>query len=397
MLIFAGCSDIGRDNPYEQRLQTLRVEASYPEGYAEYMREGVTIRIENVDLGYTYRMETDTSGAAVFAVANGIYRVTLSDRIDGNVFNGTADRVKVVDDNIDLALPLVHSKAGTIVFKEIYCGGCTKTPQQGTYQADRYVILHNNDSEMQYLDGLCFGTLDPYNSQGTNVWVTQDASGASVFPDFAPIIQCVWQFGGDGEAFPLAPGEDAVVALCGAIDHASQYPLSVNLNKEGYFVCYNNVYFPNTQYHPAPGSNITTDRYLNVVIKTGQANAYTLSVSSPTAVIFRAQDTTIQNFILEDGSVVQKPGSTVDQVVKIPLEWIIDGVEVFDGRSSNNKKRLSPAVDAGYVTQTDIFLGRTLYRHVDEEASEAVGYEVLADTNNSSTDFYERTQQSLHD
>ena len=43
------------------------------------------------------------------------------------------------------------------------------------------MILHNNTSETQYLDGLCFGSLDPYNSQATNVWVTQDEStGATI-------------------------------------------------------------------------------------------------------------------------------------------------------------------------------------------------------------------------
>jgi hypothetical protein len=34
---------------------------------------------------------------------------------------------------------------------------------------------------------------------------------------------------------------------------------------------------------------------------------------------------------------------------------------------------------------------------VDEEATQEAGYEVLMDTNNSSTDFYEREKQSLHE
>ena len=36
-------------------------------------------------------------------------------------------------------------------------------------------------------------------------------------------------------------------------------------------------------------------------------------------------------------------------------------------------------------------------RRTDEELSALVGYEVLADTNNSSVDFYERDKQSLHE
>lgn len=393
-----GCSDINKDNPYENQLYTLQVSAIYPDEYTDYLREGVTVNIEDIDRGNSYKTVTDKNGIARFALTNGIYRIQISDKTDRHIFNGLADKVKLTDGNVTLNLSLTHSKAGTIIIKEIYSGGCTKLPIEGTYQSDKYMILHNNDSEVQYLDSLCFGTLDPYNSQATNVWVTQDeVTGATIFPDFVPIVQCIWQFGGTGKSFPLAPGEDAVVAINGAIDHAAQYPLSVNLNKPGYFVCYNNVHFWNTVYHPAPGNQITADHYLDVVIKTGQANAYTFSLSSPATVIFKAQNTTIQDYVLATGSVIQKPGSTVDRIIKIPFEWVIDGVEIYYGGSSNNKKRISPSIDAGYVTQSALFDGRSLHRRVDEEATREAGYEILEDTNNSSSDFYEREQQSLHE
>ncbi len=222
-------------------------------------------------------------------------------------------------------------------------------------------------------------------------------TGGNRLPDFVPLIQAVWQFPGDGDDFPLLPGEDAVVCLRGAIDHAAQYPMSVNLNKPGYFACYNTTYFPNTVYHPAPGDRISVDRYLNVVVKTGQANAYTLSNASPTLVIFRAEGTSIQDHVLGKDNIIPVPGSTVDNVVKIPFEWVLDAVEVFDARSANNQKRLVPSLDAGYVLQSDVFMGRSLMRKVDEDASKVSGYEVLADTNNSLNDFYETQKQSLHE
>lgn len=396
--IVGGCTDIDKENPYENRLHTLEVAAVYPDDYTDFLREGVTVTVEDVDRGNSYKTVTNEKGTAQFALTNGIYRIQISDKADKHIFNGLADKVRLVNGDVTLNLPLTHSRAGTIIIKEIYCGGCAMLPLEGNYQSDKYIILHNNDSETQYLDNLCFGTLDPYNSQATNVWVTQDeATGATIFPNFVPIAQCIWQFGGTGTSFPLAPGEDAVVAINGAIDHAAQYPLSVNLNKPEYFVCYNNVYYWNTMYHPAPGDRITPDHYLDVVIKLGQANAYTFSIFSPATVIFRAQDTSIQDFVAEEGNVIQKPGSTVDQVVKIPIDWVIDGVEIYYGGSSSNKKRISPSIDAGYVSQSATFDGRSLQRRVDEEASQEAGYEVLEDTNNSSSDFYEREQQSLHE
>lgn len=396
--ILTGCTDIDKENPYDGQLHALQVTAVYPDGYTEYLREGVAVKIEDVDRGYSYKAKTDKNGAAKFSLAKGIYRIQISDKSGQDIFNGLADNVKLTDDHMTFNLPLLHSKAGAIIIKEIYCGGCTKLPLEGDYQSDKYVILHNNDSEVQYLDSLCFGTLDPYNSQATNVWVSQDPiTGSTLFRDFAPVVQCIWQFGGTGKTFPLQPGEDAVIAINGAIDHAAQYPQSVNLNKPGYFVCYNNVHFPNTQYHPAPGDQITPEHYLNVVVKTGQANAYTYSISSPATIIFKAKDITIQEFVLEKDNIVQKPGSTADRVIAIPWEWIIDGAEVYYGGSSSNKKRISPSIDAGYVTQSATYNGRSLHRYVDEEATQEAGYEILVDTNNSSADFYEREKQSLHE
>jgi hypothetical protein len=84
-------------------------------------------------------------------------------------------------------------------------------------------------------------------------------------------------------------------------------------------------------------------------------------------------------------------------VVKVPYEWILDAVEVFEGSSSNNQKRLQPSVDAGYVMLSDTFLGHSLIRLVDEEATAASGYEILRDTNNSLNDFYESERQSLYE
>ncbi len=49
------------------------------------------------------------------------------------------------------------------------------------------------------------------------------------------------------------------------------------------------------------------------------------------------------------------------------------------------------------MLQSDVFMGRSLMRRVDEQASASAGYEVLSDTNNSLNDFYETDKQSLHE
>ena len=386
-LMLCGCLSL-EQNPYEESLCTLEVSVVWPEGFEGETATGVTVKAEEINLGHSYSAVSGSEGKAVLQLSSGVYRLSVSERRDADVFNGTVDKVIVSRGVSSAAIQLKRSKAGTIVIKEIYCGGCLKTPEEGTYQNDQYIILHNNHYEVQYLDSLCFGTLLPYNAMATNPFISRDGEGNVTYPDFAPIAQCVWRFPGDGLSFPLQPGEDAVLVLRGAIDHSARYPQSVNLNKEGYFVCYNNTYFTNTTYHPVPGDKIDPARYMDVVVKTGIANAYTFSINSPTALLFRLRG---------EPDVRQVPGSTVDKVTAIPYEDVIDAVEVFSGSSSANAKRLIPELDAGYVSLQNSFLCHTLMRSRDEAASEAAGYEILSDTNNSSNDFYERETQSLHD
>lgn len=398
VFIWTGCTEFKSANPYEGNLHYMTVDVKLPENFENFEEDGFNILIEDMNTGSRYSAQTDASGMVTKALPNGLYRITASGKVFTDVFNGTADKVVLSGKDLHLELQMTHSKAGAIIIKELYNGGCKKLPQDGDYQADQYFILHNNDYQVQYLDSLCIGTLAPYNSTGNNPFVTKDPStGKTIFPDFLPIIQAIWQFPGDGDDFPLQPGEDAVICLRGAIDHSLQYPLSVNLNKSDYFVCYNITYFPNTAYHPAPGDLISADRILDVVIKTGKATAYTLSISSPTLVVWKPKGVTMHEFVRNPENITPVPGSGTDDVVKVPFEWVYDAIEIFDGRSSNNSKRLAPSLDAGYVLQTDVFLGRSVMRHIDEEASAEAGYEVLMDTNNSLNDFYETEKQSLHE
>jgi hypothetical protein len=390
-LLVAACVEEYK-SPWPDALQLLSVNAVYPDGYAHAVHEGAVIRIEEVSSGATYLAKTDSRGLAEIQVPPGIYRITCSDRTGKDLFNGAADKVVVTERRI-VDLRLAHSTAGGLVVKEIYTGGCSKEPQEGTYQSDKYLIIHNNDLETVWLDSLCIGTLAPYNSTAENPWA--DASG-QLPAGFVPIIQAVWMVPGEGSRFPLGPGQDAIICLNGAIDHSAQYPRSVNLDRPDCFVCYNPL-FTNANHPPAPGPHIRHDQILELVIKVGQANAYTISVSSPTAVIFKARGTDIYSFVKDNRNLQLTPGSTVDWVVTIPTEWVLDGVEVFDGRSSNNGKRLISSIDAGYVTQSEPFKSHSLLRNTDEPASAAFGFEVLQDTNNSSNDFHERETQTLHD
>ena len=79
---------------------------------------------------------------------------------------------------------------------------------------------------------------------------------------------------------------------------------------------------------------------------------------------------------------------------KVPVENILDGIEVFSTAWDENYKRLTAAVDVGKATFTPR-LGHALQRKVDKEQSEKQGHTVYIDTNNSTNDFIETETASL--
>jgi len=387
-LILWSCMELETENPYADDMHQLTIRLVLPAEYQDLSLDSISVELRDNANGVIYEGISDSTGNVTVAVLNGVYSATLAAMIDYERFNASLGSIVVDGRDCQVNMNLLHSRTGDILIKEIYCGGCLKLPAQGKYNVDSYMILHNNTNHTVYLDSLCLATLDPYNSNASSVWA-QDIS-------YAPLIQAVWQFPGDGSSHPLESGKDAVISIYGAIDHSAQYPLSVNLNKPDYYVCYNPGLFPNTTYHPAPGDNIRQDHILDVVMKMGKANAYTFSMNSPAVVIFKSKGCTMNEFINVSENVIQKPGSD-DRIICLPNDWIIDGVEVFNGQQTNNKKRINASVDAGYITLSNVHESKTLMRKVNESKTKAVGYEVLIDTNNSSTDFYERQSQSLHE
>ena len=91
ILMIAGCADFKNGNPYQDTLNILTVTSVYPEGYEYAAHSGVEVTVEDTGTGNRYTSQTDESGTAVFHLSNGLYRVGISDRYEGDLFNGSAD------------------------------------------------------------------------------------------------------------------------------------------------------------------------------------------------------------------------------------------------------------------------------------------------------------------
>ena len=402
-LLVTACTSFDR-NPYADTLRTLEVQLVYPDEYAQYLRQGVAVKLSDRNTSNVYTAMTDAQGKVGFRIAAGHYRLSVLDIPDvAFVFNGAIEQVDLARRDMDVAVELKFAKPGSILIKEIYSGGCPQdAPATGTYTDDKYIILHNNSFETQYLDGLCLSMVAPYNSNGNNPWTSVDQSGNIVFREYAAVPDCIWMFPGTGKDYPLEPGGDAVIAYYG-VDHTQTYSLSVNLNRQGYFVLYDMLHYPGNKLHPtpAPGDQIAESHYMKVLKKTGKsgetgANIYVISNNSPAVIIFRAPDDfDLDAYLADDLQSTIANGSIIYS--KIPWEWIIDGAEVCNMSEATKNKRLHLDIDASYVGFSAKSQGHTVHRKLDEEATAAAGFERYVDTNNSSNDFYERETQSLRD
>jgi len=314
-----------------------------------------------------------------------------------------------------------------IIIKEIYNGGCLDNDGKN-FQFDKCIILYNNCGEQAVVNNLCIGAVTPANAFANNP--NYDESGNLVYESegFHPIWHGTWWFQG---SLVIEPYTQVVVNVCGAIDNTQTVANSINYANPDYYCMYDpESGYTNTKYYPTPAAEIPTSHYLKAK-EIGLGNGWTYSVSSPATIIFQVQGTDAATWA--DEVELWYPEGDVSQVtacMKVPTEWILDGVEVYGmAWPEDNKKRLTAEVDGGYVFLTN-YLGHSLYRNVDKEATEALpensgklvyGYElgvdestdpsgidaeasmkngahiIYQDLNNSTEDFHERQKCSLRD
>jgi len=421
--LLVSCSD------YNETVSTntLTVALQFPDE-AEGTKEGIRVELKSIGHEAVFVDSTNAQGIATFEVTPGIYEASSSaTRRQGNnslqILNGNSGQIIVKGDmpQVSASLSLRSSRVSQLVIKELYNGGVMKDDGKN-FQADKCFILYNNTSVTASYDDLCVAFCAPYNSQANNNWYGPDGRLVYEAEDYIPVLDGIWHFPG---TLVIEPYSQIVVNVHGAIDNTLTYPQSVNYANADYYCMYDpEAGYTNTSYYPTPSEVIPTSHYLKAV-KIGIANAWALSVTSPALFIFQTQEATPREFATNIDNMAYIPGAAqtdINKVVKVPVDWILDGIEVFSAAHvSGNQKRLTATVDAGFIYLTNQH-GHTLYRNVDREATEAMsenegllvyGYTsdpsgidaeaslrqgahiVYQDTNNSSNDFHQRETCSL--
>lgn len=408
----------------------VKVQLSYPKGYD--MQDSVPVTLTNTLNKSSFTLKTDNTGTVVFKVPAGAYEASATEkRSSGGIgynFNGLTN-FTVIDSwtsSTPVSINLVVSKSSQLVIKELYIGGCQKNDGSGAFSKDQYVILYNNSDYNASLANVCLGAVVPGNSIGTN---TDYVNGTLSYTDWIPAGYGIWYFQNE---VTLAPGKQIVIALTNAVDNTVTYRNSINFANADYYCTYDLASgFSSTTYYPAPSVSIPESHFLKAVRYSGvTANAWALSNSSPAFFIFAPQNVTPVEFANDADRTNLYGGSATQARKKVPLDWVIDGLEVFR-QGNTNYKRLLANVDAGYVNHINA-QGYTIYRNVDKKATEAIATNagklvynysggttdvtdgstdasgidaeasikngariIYLDTNNSSNDFHQRKVASL--
>ena len=364
-------------------------------------KQGILVRAVD-DKGMVFSQPTDASGVATFHVPVGIYDITVSyvstpDNGWRTVYNGSTSNVVVRQDSpATVSLPLATATSSAIIIRELYVGGCQRDDGSGWFYRDKYVIIANNSPERVVLPALCLAVATPYNSYGDNK--NYDDQGHLNYENegFIPAASSIWYFQGENVVFE--PWQQRVIALNGAIDHTLTYANSVNLANPDYYCTYDIEHYTSTSAYPSPSELIPTSHYLKAVRYGDQMeSAWPLSNTSPAFFIFTPPEgMTPLEFGNDASNVWYDEGRALPTFAcrKVPVENILDAVEVFSTSWDEASKRLTASVDVGSVFMTARH-GHSVERRIDEQESKRLGHTVYIDTNNSTLDFYEREHCSL--
>ncbi len=407
----------------------VQVELDYPDD--EATASDVTVTLTNKTDDTKFEAKTNENGIAEFEVIAGIYEAAVSEKRSSDYFTYLYTGLKSITVTNDwnnentVKIELSKSKATQIIVKELFVGGTPKDDGSGYFGYDKYVVLYNNSEFQADISDVTLAMVMPFNSSGSNNYY----DGSTLLYEsegWIPAAQAVWHF---NTQVVVEPYEQIVVAFNNAIDNTVTHSQSINFANSEYYCTYDIEDFSHALTYVSPSSAIPTSNYLSA-LKYGVGTGWALSNSSPGFFIFSAQDVALESFVNDASTTYDIYGSGMLLDKKVPVEWIIDGVEIFRN-GYDNQKRFTAGVDAGSVLMTNK-LGYSIYRNVDKDATEAIegnasklvysysgGTEgidggstdpsgidaeasiangaiiIYKDSNNSSDDFHQREQASL--
>lgn len=411
-LLSVSCTDNMDDESY---LGSLSVTLEAPEEYPEMSLSGLTVTILNTADGVTYEQTTDENGTALFEeLIAGTYNVTAAGTYEDVTVNGVKNGVLVSSQEkaeVTMVLTAVSTDPDSpydgLIIKEIFYSGHSMNYDVAfaTMMKDQFIELFNNGDKTIYLDGVhvahawTAATSDFESAPAESILEDQSLDHDYVYSNV------VIKVPGDGDDYPLAPGESFLIAT-NAINFkeevrkaAEESEIPVDQTMLDHIIDLSVADMETYMVDWLQDQGLEGDTYFdldnpdvpnmdNVYLAEGYTY-FVMDSSGASMIIFKPE-----NELSDDDIIIYRyvgGGETKEQaLMKIPVDCIIDGADFVYNMQSARWKRLPDVIDIGFGYIPDDSGSMTNFsqrRKVDAEATAKAGHTIFYDTNNTTNDF----------
>lgn len=328
------------------------------------------VKCVNVASAYVFEAATEGNKAVLKDVITGIYNITVSGVYlkGGFSYNyiGTLENVEINGAGLSFSVAVKATKASSLIFKSIYYTG-SKLPNSGNYFRDQFYEIYNNGEETVYADGLCIGNA----LSASKFQFPDDKVPSGNASDYIFFREPVWQLPGDGDDYPIAPGESFIIAQY-ATNHTSEdkNPNSIDLSTSEFEAYIDD--FKNQQ---------TDCNAINMKLvchaKGGKLKQWLTPVFGSAMVLF------YPSVPIKDTDYIESSNAANNTAREVLKSDVLDAVDCVKNDTAD--KRLDVALDAGKIWCEGAYSKQSIVRK--EASKKEDGRIIYQDTNNSSEDF----------
>ena len=377
----------------ESGIKTISVNVEIDEAkLGEISPETYEVTFTNTTSAATTVVNTE-NGLATTSVVPGIYTITAksSATADGMFYTitGSVKDYNIVTEGETIKIAVDMVKESQLIFKELYYQGSNfetgvmkddGTPETSNYFRDQYYEIYNNSDEVAYADGLCICDTEFASWDYTIFYEFSDADGKAYPTSEYVFGQIFWQIGGDGDDYPIQPGESFIIAQW-ATNHKAE-TLSKGFSPvdltgaefeaiEGESTLFNGIVVTDGPAHnmkiAVNAAGYAPPQWLTPV---GGSNMVLFKPSAP----FRTE-----NFLINNDP------DWVQQFHEISVAEVLDAVQSIDDETRINTLGMPAILDVGYIWCNGTYNGQSISRK--EAGTLANGSPKYQDTNNTTNDF----------
>lgn len=336
---------------------------------------GLKVVLQNYTEQYIIERTLSAGKTPIDSIIPGVYSILISGELksgeDRYFLSGSRTNYMVVPGNENIEIRVDGATVGPLAFSEIYYAGSGPF-----YFRDQFYEITNNSDEVVYVDGLYFANLHPtIATTDLPTWPAED-NNAYVY------AQRVWRIPGNGNDYPLRPGESFTIAQFAANHKLSQYnPNSpIDASRSEFEFNMDNPNFPDQ-----PAIDMQHIFYDGRAAK-GSVPQYLTSVFGGAYVIFRLAEGEQYDPVGDINLQTRDLGTTAPTLyAKIPIRYVVDAVEAGHNESMVTAKRVSSILDAGMTWVGATYNAQGVRRK--RSGTRENGSPILLDTNNSTEDF----------